>query len=172
MRKPGHPSPGAFSLPEILVATGLFAIAALAITGLFSLSMNQERAAREEARATGIATGILENLRAGTNARHVVVAVGMNGGVPLWKSIDPETTPSVCVCYDASGNPLEELDPGTAALPVGNRDASSVATVTFRHKTPIPELVTVEIGVGAPAAAPEEHRSIRTFVRRIAEETP
>ena len=172
MKRIPEPREWAFTLAEILIATGLFSVAALGVAGLLTLAGSQETAARNENRSTEEASGILENLLLADDPRHVRIAVGMSEGKPVWKIVDPEKTDSIAVTFDDHGNPLEEIDSLRIGDPVGDGRAFSIASVSFRHKSPVPELVTAEVCIGSPAAAPQDRRDLLRFVRRIPAETP
>lgn len=156
-----------FTLAEILIATGLFAGAALAIAALFAAAHTMEGDSLEEERATLIASGILESMDCGPGGT-LRIATGTSGDSLLWTPVDPLAPKSWAVAYSSEGRPLRPLDPGEEESPCTDRQAGEVAAISFLHAKAVPELVTVEVDVSSPASAPAAARTVRRFARQFA----
>ena len=155
-----------FSLVEILIATGLFAGAALAVTGLFAAAHRMEGDSLGEERATLIASGILESMDRGATGGFRI-ATGTSAGSTLWETLDPFTSTQRTVAYTAEGLPLHSLDPAESEGPCPDRETSEIADIRITHAKAVPELVTVEVDVSSPASAPAPSRTVRRFVRQF-----
>jgi type II secretory pathway pseudopilin PulG len=154
-----------FSLVEILIATGLFAGAALAVTGLFAAAHRMEGDSLGEERATLIASGILESMDRGA-AGGFRIATGTSSGSTAWEALDPLSSTHRTVAYTAEGLPLRSLEPSESEGPCPDRETAEIADIRITHAKAVPELVTVEIDVSAPASAPAISRSVHRFVRQ------
>ena len=84
----------AFTLAEILVALGVFSVTAFALIALFSFTHKTERDAKEETRATLIASDIMEGLTFGKDPSTLHLATSMSNGIPVWESIHPQSSTS------------------------------------------------------------------------------
>jgi hypothetical protein len=92
----------------------------------------------------------------------------VTNGLLEWKRIPSSVATNLFLSYNASGEPIGELDENKAFHPILNMEACAVVTFGIRPKTSTPGLVTAEVTVASPAAAPSEKRSIRRFVRFLA----
>jgi hypothetical protein len=155
-----------FSLVEILIATGLFAGAALAVTGLFAAAHRMEGDSLGEERATLIASGILESMDRGATGGFRI-ATGTSVGSTVWETLDPSSSTRKTVAYTAEGLPLRSLDPSESEGPCHDREIAEIADIRITHAKAVPELVTVEIDVSTPASAPVISRTVRRFVRQF-----
>lgn len=170
---PLHEGSEAFTLAEILLALGLFAVAAAGLLALFPAAHLTERESEEETRATLIAAGIMESLPLaqfglGSNPASCRVACGMSNGVPLWEEVNPAATQTIAVAYDACGEPLAKLSPAAALEPQRDPRTLCVATLSLQPKGSTPGLGVAEVSVAFPAAAPAPQRTLRRFVRLLA----
>lgn len=155
-----------FTLTEILVAMGLFAGSALAVAALFSAAHRMEGGALGEERATMIASGLLEGMDRGA-AGGFRIATGSSEKSIHWEDVDPLTTSNLCVAYSSEGSPITTRDPSLAAEPCVEKEISDIAEIRFTHSKALPELVTVEIDVSSPAAAPLASRTVHRYLRQF-----
>jgi prepilin-type N-terminal cleavage/methylation domain-containing protein len=153
-----------FTLLEILIAMGLFAIAVTGLIALFPAVQRVSLQGEEEARATLIAENILETL-AIPSSRSFQVATGTKEGKLVFEALDPFTGRERSVVYGASCEPLFPVDGENAVRPATNPESLDLATVRLESKPSLPGLVLAEIEVSSPAAAPASSRSSHRFVR-------
>lgn len=168
MRKP-NPSyhHRAFSLLEILIAMGVFAIAISGLLALFPVALHTEKESEQETRSTLIASGVMDALAASVGHGSLCVATGMSNNLPLWESIAPDKMTNLCVAYNLSCEPLCKLTNNEAALPLTNRAAASIITLSILSKPSVPGLLTAELVIASPASAPVTGRTLHRFVRLI-----
>ena len=121
-----------FSLVEILIATGLFAGAALAVTGLFAAAHRMEGDSLGEERATLIASGILESMDRGATGGFRI-ATGTSVGSTVWETLDPSSSTRKTVAYTAEGLPLRSLDPSESEGPCHDREIAEIADIRITH---------------------------------------
>jgi type II secretory pathway pseudopilin PulG len=161
----GASNPRGFTLLEILVATGFFALAVTGLIALFPLVQRVSREGEEEARGTMIAENILSVLALPSASGSFRLATGIRDGDPLYEQIDPTASSEHCVAYGSACEPLFPLDGGKAGLPVTTPGALDVATVRLTAKPSLPGLVVAEVDVASPASAPASGRSTHRFLR-------
>jgi len=158
----------AFSLTEVLIAMALFAGTALVLIALFPVAQNTEQQSLRETRSTLIAESIMESLILGQEGEKVSVSVGITNGTPIWKLLHPTNSAAITLCYNASCEPLRELDPAAVTSPITDPQVVALATLTLTPKPSAPGLITAEVAVASPASAPAEHRTIQHFTRLVA----
>lgn len=157
----------AFTLVEILIALGLFALAATSLLVLFPVAHRTEREGTEETRAALIAGSIMDSLCLSPSNGMVAFATGITNGSPVWKFLDPKKTAKESVAYTSSCDPLFPLGETETDHPVRNTDAVAVATLRLWQKPSLPCLTVAEVEVSTPASAPSENRTARRFVKLI-----
>jgi prepilin-type N-terminal cleavage/methylation domain-containing protein len=153
-----------FSLVEILIALGLFAVAVVGLLTLFPVALRSEKESGQETQAILIASGIMESLSAKGNYASLRIAIGMNNGLPLWEIIQASKTTNLIIAYDASCQPMHKIPIEEAALPLTDPQVSSIVSMSLAAKSSLPGMMTAEVSVATPAAAPATGRSIRRFV--------
>jgi hypothetical protein len=168
MTNPKSHGAAAFTLTEILIALGIFCVGALGLLALFPVAQVTERESAEETRSAVIASGIMDALIIPNDPYQLRVARAVTNGLLEWKRIPSSVATNLFLSYNASGEPIGELDENKASLPILNMESCAVVTFGIRPKTSTPGLVTAEVTVASPAAAPSEKRSIRRFVRLLA----
>jgi prepilin-type N-terminal cleavage/methylation domain-containing protein len=154
-----------FTLLEILIATGLFAIAVTGLIALFPMVQRVSREGEEEARATLIAQNILDALPLSASSGSFSLATGTSGGTLRYETIDPRMTSEHSVSCGASCEPLFPLEPGKNDTPVTAPEALDIATLRLNITPSLPGLVSTEVVVVSPASAPASGRSTHRFVR-------
>lgn len=159
-------SPGAFSLLEILIATGVFAVAVTGLIALFPTAQRVSREGEEEARAALIAGNILETLALPSSGTFSL-ATGAPSGELRFEQLDPHVSARRSVAYGAACEPLFPLDPGKADLPAQDPGTLDIATLRLGTKSSLPGLVVAEVDVASPAAAPASGRSTNRFIRLL-----
>ena len=157
----------AFSLVEILIALGLFSVAVTGLLALFPVALRTEKESQEETRSTLIASGMMEALTCMKDSSSLRIAAGMNNGLPVWQTIQPQKTTNMSVAYDTSCEPIRKLSTEEAVAPIPDHQASEVATLRLISNSALPGLLTAEISIGSPASAPETGRTIRRFIRLL-----
>jgi prepilin-type N-terminal cleavage/methylation domain-containing protein len=158
--------PCGFTLMELLIATGLFAVAVTGLIALFPTAQRVSREGEEESRATLIAGSILDTLAASSSSGCFSLATGTKAGGELrLEQLDPRMPDEHSVAYGSSCEPLFPLEPEKAGLPVGNPEVLDIATLTLKTRSTLPGLVVAEVDVVSPAAAPASGRSTNRFVR-------
>ena len=159
---------GGFTLSEILIALGIFAIAVTGLMALFPVAQKTEREATDEWQASMIASAMMDTLSLpGTNGAFRL-AVAMTNGVTVWEFLRmQESTAEASVLYDSSCEPLRPLSAKERDLPIPGHDSTAVATLRLSRKASLPGVTVAEVDVGSPAAAPVSGRTVRRFVRLI-----
>lgn len=161
----------AFSLAEILIALGLFAIAVSGILVLLPVIQGSGRENEEETRAVLIASSVMdllgESAPSGTGESSRL-AVGMSHGWPIWQELRAGHSNTLAVAYDAGCQPIRLLTPEESGTALTDRAASSVMTLNLFQKASTPSLMKAEVAVASPASAPPEHRHVRRFVKLLA----
>jgi type II secretory pathway pseudopilin PulG len=156
-----------FSILEILIALGLFIVGLIAILAFFPVALRSENEGIEDARATLIASGVMDSITSDQGDGIIHLATGMSNGVPVFESIPLIKNTNFIVAYTASCEPLRKLTEEESAAPVPNPEAVAVVTISLASKPSIPRLFTADVAVASPAAAPESGRTIRRFARQI-----
>lgn len=164
MRSSDAPMRG-FTLLEILIATGLFAVAVTGLIALFPMAQRISREGEEEARGTMIAENIFSALSLRSASGSFRLAIGMEEGDLRFEQLDPFPASEHSVAYGTACEPLFPLERGKADLPVNVPEALDIATLRLVTKPALPGLVVAEVDVASPAAAPAAGRSSRRFVR-------
>ena len=159
----------AFSLVEILIALGLFAVAISALLALFPVALRTERESVEETRAMIIASGVMDALAPADSVSSLRIATSMSNGLPVWENIPAPFGKSTnfAIAYTASCEPILKLTGEEATNPLRDPRASALVTVSLVQKPSLPGLLSAEVSVGSPASAPAPGRSTQRFVRLI-----
>lgn len=166
MRRPTRHT-SAFTLTEILIALGLFAVA---VTGLLALFPHMQRTAREgedEARAALIAGNILDAVTLSASPGMFSLATGISGRSLRFETLDPLDPRPHHVLYGGDCEPIRSLTEDQEGQSVPDQSATDVATLRLSTKKSLPALVVAEVAVAGPASAPPSGRSIRRFVRLV-----
>jgi type II secretory pathway pseudopilin PulG len=156
-----------FTLMEILIALGLFALAVSGLLVLFPVAQRTEREGTEELRAALIAGSIMDSLCLSPSNGMVALANGITNGVPVWNFLNPKITTNQSVAYTSSCDPLFPLGVEETAHPLRNPQAVAIATLRLSQKPSLPCLIIAEVEVSSPASAPPENRTARRFVKLI-----
>jgi len=163
---PRHPR-RAFSLLEILIALGLFAIVITTLVSLFPTALRADKESDEETRALFIASGVMEALPGADGRGAPLLATGMSSSIPLWENLRMDKTTNFFVAYNNSCEPMRQLTAEEAEHPLPDHSALAVMTLNLISKSSLPGMITAEISVASPAAAPASGRTIRRFTRLI-----
>lgn len=158
----------AFTLTEILIALGIFAMAVTGLLGLFSYSHRTDREGMDETRAALIAGSIMDSLSLSSSNSLLAMATGITNGVPRLEFLDPKNATNRSVAYTASCEPLRPIPEEGVSAPVTNPEASAVATLRLSRKPQLPCMTVAEVEISSPASAPAEGRTVRRFIRLIA----
>lgn len=169
-RLPRHPA--AFSLLEILVALGLFAIAIAGLLALFPIALHSDKESEEETRSLFIASGVMEALNSGEGHGIFQLATGMSNSVPVLEILSPSKNSFFFIAYNTSCEPIRKLTASEAELPVNDPNASAIVTLALISKPPLPGLLTAEVTIASPASAPASGRSTKHFTRLVAVPLP
>ena len=159
----------AFSLVEILIALGLFAVAISALLALFPVALHTERESEAETRATLIASGVMDSLAPADSVGSLRIATSMSNGLPVWESLSTTfgKSTNVAIAYTASCEPIFKLTAKEATNPLRDPRAAALVTVSLTQKPSQPGMLSAEISVGSPASAPAPGRSTQWFVRLL-----
>lgn len=155
-----------FTLSEILIALGIFAVAVTGVLALFPLAQRTEREGEEEARSALIAENIMGGLHAAGSARELSMALFPGNSAP-WKMLDPLLPAEQSVAYDSSCEPLRPLAQGESKDPVDDREAVAVATLRISRKPSLPSLCVAEVDISFPASVPASARRIHRYIRLL-----
>jgi hypothetical protein len=161
------PSAQGFTLAEILIALGIFAVAVTGLLVLLPIAHRTEREGIGETRATLIAGNIMDALFLSPSNGTLSLAVGTTNGTTRWEFLNPEAATNRSVAYDASCEPIQPLEPAESRSPVTNPAAEAVATLNLSRKPALPSMTIAEVTVSYPASAPADGRTVRRFVRLI-----
>lgn len=161
------PHCNAFSLLEILIALGLFAVVIAGLLTLFPVALRTEKSSEDETRAILIASGVMESLQSAGGNDPLSLATGMSNGIPVWEVLQTNGSTNFSVSYNASCEPIQKLESKQAALPLVDPAAVIVVTLSLTSKATLPGVLTAEVAVASPASAPAATRSVQRFVRLI-----
>jgi hypothetical protein len=156
-----------FTLGEILVAVGLFAIAITGLVSLFPATQRVAREGEEEARAAIIADNILESLPLVTSPGNFSLPVGMKDGAVLLEPLAPSLETAHSVAFGPACEPLCPVPGEKADSPSDNPEALDIATLRLLRSGSNPGMVKAEVTVSSPASAPLSRRRSSTFVRLL-----
>lgn len=154
-----------FTLMELLIATGLFAVAVTGLVALFPTAQRVSREGEEEARATLIAGNVLDALARSSPDGSFPLATGTTEGELRFEPLDPRVPSEHSVAYGSACEPLSPMDRENADLPVTNPEILDITTLRLGTKASLPGLVVAEVDVASPAAAPASGRSTNRFIR-------
>ena len=162
----------AFSLLEILIALGLFAVVVTALLALFPSALRSQKESDEETRALFIASGVMEALPSPEGVFRL--ATGMSNNLPVLEKITLSggKNTDYSIAYDDSGEPIRKLSAEEVEQPLSDHAASEIVTLSLIEKPTLPGIVTAEVSVASPASAPAAGRSITRFVRLLTPPVP
>lgn len=147
--------PAAFTLVEISIAVGIFAVAIVAILALFPVGLRSAYESRTESVVTQIARAVLSDLRTGTfNKARIAINTTPNFLEYDLALVAP--TP-VYLTYNSEGKVIAQITAESYALPIPPADY----IVTLESKlvaTAVPPLTQVTVTVQSPASAPASAR--------------
>ncbi|MEM7147504.1 MAG: hypothetical protein AAF591_20480 [Verrucomicrobiota bacterium] len=176
---------GGFTIVEVVVAIGIFAVAVLPLIALMAMGVQSNQESAERSRAAMIAESIFSELRQSSSATGPIVRVRSDGspknqywGTPGSLSAIPGR--EVYLAYDADGEVVNEYGAGrygtgdpsapmevTAIVKVAFEDAESGGKLYKDAGSEIEEskgLIKVEVSVEYPVVAAAESRRAYTFV--------
>ncbi len=154
----------AFTLTEVLLAMILFAVAATGLLTLFPVAHITERENIQEAKATLIASGIMESLNIADNMGSRKFPSGTSHGSILWEHVDPAVSSSHSLLYNSTCNPIRLISAEEAASGISEADATAVVTVVLAPMESMPRITTAEVIVASPASAPASKRALQRYV--------
>jgi prepilin-type N-terminal cleavage/methylation domain-containing protein len=156
-----------FTLAEILIALGLFAVATAGMIALFPRTLRIAREGEEEARAARIASNLLEVLDGAPRPGTFRLAGGISAEGLRMESIDPDDPHPHPVAYGMDCLPVRLLSEEEAGRPVDDGSVSDVATLRLSRSTAHPGMILAEVDVAGPASAPSAGRSSHRFLRLL-----
>ena len=162
MKLKSSPSRG-FSLLEILVALGLFAIGVTIVLNLFPIAQRMRGEAQQKTSATFIAQRIVSTLEATLPEGIVATAPDWINNPSHCMRISLEQPSQHYLSYDAQGQPNGELTASEAKLAVQTKEAVSIATIVLTTKDQPPGMTRVNIIIGTPANLPDSKRQHSEF---------
>ena len=154
----------AFTLTEVLLAMILFTVAATGLLTLFPVAHVTERESIQEARATLIASGIMESLNITDNMGSRRFPSGTSHGSILWEHVDPAVSSSHSLLYNSTCEPIRLISAEEAASGIPEPDATAVVTVVLTPMESMPRITTAEVIVASPASAPASNRTLQRYV--------
>ena len=185
----------AFSLTEVVVALGVFAVSMVGIIALFPIASATGRESSEETQAAILAQTILDDLRSTTSVK------GAGGGFIIkgpntfnnaqWTSVKLTNASTNFVAYDLIsrtnssgpdgvgmvGNPialkaiLTTLTTSSYANPITTANAIFVARIDIAPATSLNGLASVTITVETPASVAQANRRTYLFQSLISAHT-
>ncbi len=169
---PTPPRDTAFSLLEILISLGLFAITITSLLALFPTALRSQKESDDETRALFIASGVMEALPSAEGAFRL--ATGMSNNLPVLEKISMSAGKSsdYSIAYNSSCEPIRKLSPKEVEQSSSDRTASDIVTVSLTEKPSLPGVVTAEVSVASPASAPATGRSVKRFVQLLTPPMP
>lgn len=157
----------AFSLLEILIALGLFAIVITTLVSLFPTALRADKESDEEMRALFIASGVMEALPGADGRGSPLLATGMSNSLLLWENLRMDKTTNILVAYNNSCEPIRQLTAAEAEQPLPDHTALAIMTLNLISRSSLPGMITAEVNVASPASAPTSGRTIRRFTRLV-----
>jgi type II secretory pathway pseudopilin PulG len=157
----------AFSLLEILIALGLFAIVITTLVSLFPTALRADKESDEETRSLFIATGVMEALPSADGRGAALLYTGMSNSLPLWENLSLGKSTNFSVAYNNSCEPIRQLTAEEAERPLPDHAALAIMTLSLISKSSLPGMITAEVSVASPASAPASGRTIRRFTRLL-----
>ena len=156
-----------FTLAEILIALGLFAVATAGLISLFPRTLRIAREGEEEARAARIASNLLEVLGGAPQSGRFRLAEGLSAEGLRMESIDPADPHPHPVAYGMDCLPVRLLSQEEADSPVDDGPVADVATLRLSRSAAHPGMILAEVDVAGPASAPSTGRSSHRFLRLL-----
>jgi prepilin-type N-terminal cleavage/methylation domain-containing protein len=159
-----------FTLIEIALAVAVFAVAIVAILGLFPVGLRNASDSRVESVVVQVARGIFSGLRASkfTEAR-VYTSPPDERGVMRFVTVNLASPgPPIYVLYGTDGAIVRQVQQSEYAM--GMQDGDCIAKVETAPATAVnPAVVRVSVTVEHPAAAATERRNKFVIVTSLAE---
>lgn len=148
-----------FSLVEVVIALGIVSFAVLAIVGMMPAAMKSAQDSMRQTDSTLIAQRIFSELKSGTGAVRTI-------------TLSPNGTPRILdLSANSTNNFLAFKENGTAHDYVNSAPATDAydfyAQISVTTNIGASNLSSVQIDIGAPAAAPPAARTTNSFTTLI-----
>ena len=148
-----------FSLVEVVIALGIVSFAVLAIVGMMPVAMKSAQDSMRQTDATLIAQRIFSELKTGSGALRTI-------------TLSPNGTPRILdLSANSTNNFLAFKENGTAHDYVNSAPATDAydfyAQISVTTNIGASNLSSVQIDIGAPAAAPPAARTTNSFTTLI-----
>lgn len=148
-----------FSLVEVVIALGIVSFAVLAIVGMMPVAMKSAQDSMRQTDSTLIAQRIFSELKTGTGAVRTI-------------TLSPNGTPRILdLSANSTNNFLAFKENGTAHDYVNSAPATDAydfyAQISVTTNIGASNLSSVQIDIGAPAAAPPAARTTNSFTTLI-----
>ena len=148
-----------FSLVEVVIALGIVSFAVLAIVGMMPVAMKSAQDSMRQTDSTLIAQRIFSELKSGTGAVRTI-------------TLSPNGTPRILdLSANSTNNFLAFKENGTAHDYVNSAPATDAydfyAQISVTTNIGASNLSSVQIDIGAPAAAPPAARTTNSFTTLI-----
>lgn len=126
-----------FSLIEVILAVGVFAIGILAVIGMLPNLLSMSKEAWQETRAAQIGNQIVRDLNSGAD-RYGFIVTDVSAAAPKHEKIDLTEPGSWTIPFDQEGTPQASsetatFDASVAVTPDAARPGLSNVTVTVRQ---------------------------------------
>jgi hypothetical protein len=159
-----------FTLIEIALAVGVFAVAIVAILGLFPVGLRSASDSRVESVVVQVARGIFSGLRASSFTEgKVYTSPPDDRGMRRYVTINLAAPgPPIYVLYGTDGAIVRQVQPSDYSM--GMLDGDCIAKVEAGPATAVnPAVVRVAVTVEHPAAAAADRRNRFVIVTALAE---
>ncbi len=148
-----------FSLVEVVIALGIVSFAVLAIVGMMPVAMKSAQDSMRQTDSTLIAQRIFSELKSGSGAVRTI-------------TLSPNGTPRILdLSANSTNNFLAFKENGTAHDYVNSAPATDAydfyAQISVTTNIGASNLSSVQIDIGAPAAAPPAARTTNSFTTLI-----
>ena len=148
-----------FSLVEVVIALGIVSFAVLAIVGMMPVAMKSAQDSMRQTDSTLIAQRIFSELKSGSGALRTI-------------TLSPNGTPRILdLSANSTNNFLAFKENGTAHDYVNSAPATDAydfyAQISVTTNIGASNLSSVQIDIGAPAAAPPAARTTNSFTTLI-----
>lgn len=175
----------AFSLTEVVIALGIFAISMVGILALFPIASSTGRESSEETQAAIIAQTLLDDLRTSLSARGSTngwIVAGSDTFSAFMTNVSLRTSRDYAVIYNVklrdradSGGGAPQIGPPIALKALASSPATAYidrstnpaavyfSLVRVRPVNTVPNLAEVNVEVSTPASAPLANRRVFSF---------
>lgn len=151
-----------FSLFEVLVALGLFAMVVMAILDLWPLAQHLASEAEQNSTAMLIAERIAETLKATLPDGTIALAPDWISNPSHCLTIDLKEPSEHYLAYDAQGQPQGELTMVAYKNPLKEEKMAAIASIIITQDA-FPGIAHIAIIVATPALFPERRRHHTEF---------